>query len=77
MLLSFIDNMDESDIIRQLREQNKLLRLENEILKARIRDLEGLLAKYENVITPPSIRRGRNLKKDTKNKGTPGQKVGA
>ena len=53
--------MDESEIIRQLREQNELLRLENEMLKARIRELEARLAKYENAHTPPSLRRGRNL----------------
>ena len=68
--------MDESEIIRQLREQNELLRLENEMLKARIRELEARLAKYENAHTPPSLRRGRNLKKDKTNKGKPGQKVG-
>ena len=68
--------MDESEIIRQLREQNELLRLENEMLKARIRELEARLAKYENAHTPPSLRRGRNLKKDKNNKGKPGQKVG-
>ena len=68
--------MDESEIIRQLREQNELLRLENEMLKARTRELEARLAKYENAHTPPSLRRGRNLKKDKTNKGKPGQKVG-
>ena len=68
--------MNESEIIRQLREQNELLRLENEMLKARIRELEARLAKYENAHTPPSLRRGRNLKKDKTNKGKPGQKVG-
>ncbi len=56
--------MDESEIIRQLREQNELLRLENEMLKARIRELEARLAQYENAHTPPSLRRGRNRKKD-------------
>ncbi len=68
--------MDESEIIRQLREQNELLRLENEMLKARIRELEARLAQYENAHTPPSLRRGRNLKKDKTNKGKPGQKAG-
>ena len=53
--------MDESEIIRQLREQNERLRLENELLRARIRELEARLAKYENAHTPPSLRRGRNL----------------
>ncbi len=46
------------------------------MLKARIRELEARLAKYENAHTPPSLRRGRNLKKDKTNKGKPGQKVG-
>ena len=68
--------MDELVIIRQLQEQNERLRLENELLKARIRELEARLAKYENAHTPPSLRRGRNLKKDKNNKGKPGQKVG-
>ena len=68
--------MDELEIIRQLREQNELLRLENEMLKARIRELEARLAKYENAHTPPSLRRGRNLKKDKNNQGKSGQKVG-
>ena len=68
--------MNDGDTIEQLREQNKLLRLENEMLKARIRELEARLAKYENAHTPPSLRRGRNLKKDKTNKGKPGQKVG-
>ena len=47
--------MDESEIIRQLREQNELLRLENEMLKARIRELEARLAKYENAHTPQAF----------------------
>ena len=70
--------MDESEIIRQLREQNELLRLENEMLKARIRELEARLAQYVNAHAPPSLRQGRNRKKnkDTKDKGKPGQKVG-
>ena len=63
--------MDESEIIRRLREQNELLRLENEMLKARIRELEARLAQYENAHTPPSLRRGRNRKKDETNKGKP------
>jgi transposase len=68
--------MDEAEIVRQLREQNEQLRRENELLKAKIRELEARLAKYENAHTPPSLRRGRNRKKDRNNKGTPGQKIG-
>ena len=68
--------MDEGEIIKQLREQNEQLRRENELLKAKIRELEARLARYENAHTPPSLRRGRNLKKDKDNKGKPGQKKG-
>ena len=34
------------------------------------------LAQYENAHTPPSLRRGRNRKRDSDNKGNPGQKMG-
>ena len=68
--------MDEGEIIKQLREQNEQLRHENELLKAKIRELEARLARYENAHTPPSLRHGRNLKKDKDNKGKPGQKKG-
>jgi len=68
--------MNEGEIIKQLREQNEQLRRENELLKAKIRELEARLARYENAHTPPSLRRGRNLKKDKDNKGKPGQKKG-
>ena len=80
--------MHQDEIIKQLQEQNEQLKLENELLKARvseieplkakIRELEARLAQYENSHTPPSLRRGRNRKKDrdTNNKGKPGQKVG-
>ena len=66
--------MHQDEIIKQLQEQNKQLKLENELLKARaseieplkakIRELEARLAQYENAHTPPSLRRGRNRKKD-------------
>jgi len=46
------------------------------MLKVRIRELEVRLANYENAHTPPSLWRGRNLKKDKNNKGKSGQKVG-
>jgi len=64
--------MDEVEIIKQLREQNEQLRRENELLKAKIIKLEARLAQYENAHTPPSLRRGRNRKKDKDNKGKPG-----
>jgi transposase len=68
--------MHEEEIIRQLQERIKQLELENELLTAKIRELEARLAQYENAHTPPSLRRGRNHKKDNDNKGTPGQKIG-
>jgi len=68
--------MDEKEIIEQLRKENELLRRENELLKAKIIELEARLAKYENAHTPPSLRRGRNRKKDKDNHEKPGQKIG-
>jgi len=68
--------MDEGETNKQLREQNELLRREIELLKAKIRELEARLAQYENAHTPPSLRRGRNRKRDSDNKGNPGQKMG-
>jgi transposase len=37
--------------------------------------LEVRLAKYEIAHTPPSLRRGRNCKKDKDNKGKPSQRI--
>jgi len=68
--------MDEEEIIEQLRKENELLRSEIELLKAKIIELEARLAKYENAHTPPSLRRGRNRKKDKDNHEKPGQKIG-
>ena len=80
--------MDEKEINKQLHELVEQLKLENELLaakvseieplKARIQELEARLAQYENAHTPPSLRRGRNRKKDQEknNKGKPGQKIG-
>jgi len=68
--------MDESEIIRQLQAHIEQLKLENELLKTEIRELEARLAQYENAHTPPSLRRGRNHKRDKNNKGKPGQKAG-
>ena len=55
--------MDEREINRQLRELVEQLKLENEVLKAKVIELEARLAQYENAHTPPSLRRGRNRKK--------------
>jgi transposase len=70
--------MDEGETIKQLLELNEQLRREKELLKAKIIELEARLAKYENAHTPPSLRRGRNRKKDQdeNNNGKPGQKIG-
>jgi transposase len=70
--------MDEREVIRQLMDSNEQLRRENELLRARIKELEALLAKYENPHTPPSIRRGRNRKREQNEGelGKPGQKIG-
>ncbi len=61
--------MNEGEIIGQLKR-------ENELLRAKIAELEARLAQYENAHTPPSLRRGRNPKKDVSTKGKPGQKIG-
>jgi transposase len=68
--------MHEEEIIKQLQEENELLRRENELLKAKIVELEARLAKYENAHTPPSLRGGRNRKRGKDNQGKPGQKPG-
>jgi transposase len=70
--------MDEGETNKQLIELVEQLKNENELLKAKIKELEARLAQYENAHTPPSLRRGRNRKKDQdkNNKGKPGQKVG-
>jgi len=70
--------MDEGETNKQLREENYQLKRENELLKAKIIELEARLAQYENAHTPPSLRRGRNRKKDQDEnyKGKPGQKIG-
>jgi transposase len=68
--------MNEGEIIKQLQEQNEQLKCENELLRAKICELEARLAQYENAHSPPSLRRGRNRKNDKDNKGKPGQKIG-
>jgi len=70
--------MDEGEINRQLRELVEQLKYENELLRAKVIELEARLAQYENAHTPPSLRRGRNRKKDQdkRDKEKPGQKIG-
>jgi transposase len=70
--------MDKGETNKQLREQIEQLKRENELLKAKVSELEARLAKYENAHTPPSLRHGRNRKKDQdkNNHGKPGQKIG-
>src|SRR5512137_1797348 len=70
--------MDEGEINRQLRELVEQLKHENELLRRKVIELEARLAQYENAHTPPSLRRGRNRKKDREKDitGKPGQKSG-
>jgi DNA repair exonuclease SbcCD ATPase subunit len=70
--------MHEEEIIKQLQAENEQLKSEIKLLKQYIRELEARLAKYENAHTPPSLRRGRNRKKEQNEggNGTPGQKIG-
>ena len=70
--------MNEGETIKQLQELNEQLKLENELLRAKIIELEARLAKYENAHTPPSLRRGRNRKKDQDKdeKGSPVKRSG-
>ncbi|MHB8118074.1 MAG: IS66 family transposase, partial [Methanothrix sp.] len=70
--------MHEGETTKQPQERIRQLGLENELLKAKICELEAWLAQYENAHTPPSLRRGDNRKKDQgkKNNGKPGQKIG-
>jgi transposase len=70
--------MDEGEANKQLIQLVEQLQSENELLKARVNELEARLAQYENAHTPPSLRQGKNRKKDRdeKNKGKPGQKMG-
>jgi len=68
--------MDEGEVNKQLHELVEQLTRENELLKKKVSELEARLAQYENAHTPPSLKRGRNRKKDNENKGKPGQKIG-
>ena len=47
--------MDEGEINRQLRELVEQLKYENELLRAKVIELEARLAQYENAHTPPSL----------------------
>jgi transposase len=70
--------MNEEETIKQLRDLIEQLKRENELLKAKVVELEARLARYENAHTPPSLRHGGNRKKDQNEdaKGKPGQKKG-
>jgi transposase len=70
--------MNEEETIKQPQDLIEQLRLENELLKGYIRELEARLAQYENAHTPPSLKRGRNHKKEQNEggNGKPGQKIG-
>ena len=70
--------MDEGETISRPRDLVEQLKRENELLKAKIVELEARLARYENAHTPPSLRRGGYSKKDQNEcaKGKPGQKKG-
>jgi transposase len=70
--------MQEEELIKQLRAENEQLKREIELLKDYIKELEAQLAKYENAHTPPSLRRGRNHRKDqnSRDTGKPGRKLG-
>ena len=50
--------MEKDEIIGQLQAVIAQLERENELLLARIRQLEVQLARYENAHTPPNLRRG-------------------
>jgi len=72
--------MDKDEIITQRRDSLDQSNCENELLKKRVRELEALLAKYENPHTPPSLKRGGNRKKSQNEKdaikGKPSRKKG-
>jgi len=70
--------MDEGETIKQLRDLVEQLKRENELLKAKIVELEARLARYENAHTPPSLRCSGNRNRDQNEdaKGKPGQKKG-
>ena len=72
---------NEIRIIKQLQEENVLMKKEIEKQKARIKELETLIAFYENAHTPPSLRRGFRGGNNGENHeksggGKPGRKKG-
>ncbi len=64
--------MHEGETIKQPQDRIEELEHENELLKAKISELEARLAQYENTHTQPSLRRGGNRKidQDKKSNGT-------
>ena len=72
--------MDKDEIIKQLQDSLEQSNCEKELLRKRVRELEALLAKYDNPHTPPSLKRGGNRKKSQNKKdavkGKPGRKKG-
>jgi len=70
--------MSKGETVRQPTEIIAELKQEIELLKARIKELEALLAKYENPHTPPSLRRdGKGRREQNEGgPGKPGQKIG-
>jgi transposase len=70
--------MHEGETIKQPQDRIEELERENELLKAKVSELEARLAQYENAHTPPSLRRGRNRKKDPdkNNKGNVHARLG-
>ena len=55
--------MYEGETIKQPQDRIEELERENELLKAKISELEARLTQYENAHTPPSLRHGGNRKK--------------
>jgi transposase len=69
--------MLEEETIKQPQDLIEQLTVENGLLKEYIKELEARLALYENAHTPPSLKRGRNHKKEqNEGNGKPGQKIG-
>ena len=62
--------MQEEELIRQLRSENEQLKRDIKLLKDYIKELEARLAKYGNAHTPPSLRRGRNHRRDQNSRDT-------
>jgi hypothetical protein len=67
-------SLDEGDDIKLPQDPNEQLRHENEVLKAKNRELEARLSQYENAKSPSSQKPGSNRKKDRSSKGKKGTK---